>query len=202
MTPTKPDIAKAQKWFDAGVNETIKFKSAFQAAREHAFRSGFLFLRARECCPQGEWGALLDKNAQRVKPRTVRFWMELAEAGRSWTMEFHKEIPIHKVEEFTVTQVLIMSPKPLIALLRALKAMRPFGEYDEVKYAQRKMLGNGQQLELDFTKVIAGFDALDHIGEPNFTLNVPQGTTEQQALTELESRLSRALDKIRSLKTV
>ncbi len=192
---TKPNIQQAQKWLDAGINETGKFQSAFQAMREHAFRSGFLFMKARDCCPQGEWGQLLISNANRMKPRTVQFWIALAEAGLAWTREMCPEISPAKAQEFTIKEVLMLSPKPLVALLRELKKLRPFGEYDAVKYATRK-LGTGQQLELNFAQVIASFDALDHLGESNFTFLLPAGANEEQALTELKTRLERALVKI------
>ncbi len=197
---SKPQLPLADKLFTAGLAEHGRFLSTFKKARGHVSDAGWYFTRAREACPEGEWGYLMNCHAQEIRPRTVQFYMQLTDACIEWVKEKMPGTKADKVQD-ACREIMMQSPKPLIALLRDLRLMLPFGEYDAIAYRAGKELANQRQLELDFTKVIASFDALDHIGESNFTLTVPQGTTEQQALAELERRLSNALDKIRSLKS-
>jgi hypothetical protein len=185
----------AQKYFDAGLSESEKFVGAWRRAKGHVADAGFFFTKSRDACPQGEWVMLMNLNAARIKPRTVQFYIQVFEAAVTWVKELKPETPAGKIRD-AAREIMMLSPKPLIALLRDLRELRPFGEYDSVKYAQRKSIGD-DQLELDFSKVISSFDALDHLGEANFHLIIPAGTTEEKALDELDLRLTRALDKIR-----
>ena len=185
----------AQKWFDAGLSTAGKFLAAWRNAKGYVCDAGLLFMKARETCQHGDWGAMLQDNALRIKPRTVQFYIQITEAALVWAREANPELPDSKLPA-AAREVMMMSPKPLVALLRDLREMRPFGEYDAVKYAQRKGLGNGQ-IEFNFCKLVASFDALEHIGDANCVIELPEGTDEKTALREIEGRLERATLRVR-----
>lgn len=181
MTPN----TTAQKWLDAGIDEADKFISTWKKAKAHVVNAGFFFIRAREACPDGSWLFLLQTNAAKMKPRTVQFYIQLAEAALAWALSQHPQLSGPKLEE-AAREVMMQSPKPLVALLRDLRLLLPFGEYDAVKYAQRR-LNSPAQLELNFDKLFSTFDALEH----DFILTLPEGKTEAQALSELKEKCDR-----------
>ena len=183
MTPK--NVSVTQKWFDAGVAEAQKGRDAFKRLRGHIIDAGFFFIRARDSAPHGDWLLFLEVNSAKMKARTVQRYMQLSEAALEWAKAQCPELRGPKLDD-AARSCMMMSPKPLVALLRDLRELRPFGEYDAVKYAQRK-LGQGQ-LELDFSKCDDWFTDLEHIGEPNFVLKVPEGKTEAQALAEIRDR--------------
>lgn len=187
MTPT----TSAQRWFDEGINEAGKFHSAFRKARGHVAYAGFNFMRARAACKEGEWLIMLEMYREKIKPRTVQFYIQLAEASLEWTRHEHPKLTGAKLEE-EACKVMMDSPKPLIALLRDLREMRPFGEYDAIKYALRKRIG-GAQMELNFGKVFSAFEALEH----EFVLTeLPEGKSEAEALRELKEKCDRVSAKL------
>lgn len=189
-------LALAQKLFDAGFKESGRFLSTWKKAKGHVSDAGWYFIKAKEACPDGDWLLLLQTNAEKIAPRTVQFYMQLTDACIGWVKEGKPGIKADKLQD-ACREVMMLSPKPLVALLRQLREMRPFGEYDAIAYRANKQLANQvAQLELDFTKVIASFDALDHLGESNFSFLLPGGVNEEQALTELKTRLEHALVKI------
>jgi len=197
MNQLRPARTSAQKWFESGLQEAELFKTAWRKAREHVMRAGFFFIRARESCPNGDWSLFVQaQSGGRISERTVRLYMQLAEAALVWARMAEPQTAGGKLEEVATKEVMMMSPKPLVALLRDLREMRPFGEYDAVKYAQRR-LGNGQlEFELDFEKAFASVDVLDRLGSPGFTLNFPEGKSEEEGLTELREKMKSVLAKI------
>lgn len=184
MTPTK--LNAAQKWFDAGLDEANKFISTWRKARAHVANAGFLFMRAREACAEGNWLFLLQTNASKMKPRTVQFYIQLAEAALAWALVTSPGLTGAKLEE-AAREVMMESPKPLVALLRDLKELRPFGEYDAIKYRLKKIGNGSEQMELNFEKVFSTFDALEH----DFVFTLPEGKSEAEALRELKEKCDR-----------
>lgn len=191
-----PKTNAAQKWFDAGAAEAAKGRALWQRARGHIIDAGLLFAKARDACGQGDWGFFLESNAPAMKPRTVQFYIQLSEAAIEWARAENPGFSRPKLEDAART-VMMQSPKPLIVLLRDLREMRPFGEYDAVKYAVRKQLGNGQQLELTFDKVWSPLDVLEHLDQANFSLIPPEGKSETEALQELGVKLARISEKVK-----
>jgi len=191
----------AQKYFDAGVSEAKKGHAAWNSFRSHIFDAGLYFTKARDAAPDGEWGMLLDMNTATIKSRTVRFYMELTAAALEWA---RTEMPNLKGEKLLeeARKVMMLSPKPLVSLLRDLRLMRPFGEYDEVKYRLSK--NSNPQLELRFDKVWAPLDLLDRLDEAKVIItDLPEGKTEHQALAEIQAKCEHIAKKIcAQLKTI
>jgi hypothetical protein len=190
---------ETRRWFEAGIKESDDFRAAWARARSHAIKAGFYFLKARESCHPGDWQLFLESNTSKIRPRTVRFYISLAEAALGWAKTEEPNLIGQQAEQFAISQVLLMSPRPLVALLRDLRELRPFGEYDAIRYAQRKNIIPGQ-IEFDFAVIDATLDSVLHLGEPNVTFRCPEGKTEFEALTELEAKFQTALDRIRAMK--
>lgn len=199
-TAVVPNLKLAQKWFDAATQECLAFQEAWKKARVRAISSGFLFLKARSLCPHGEWTMLLETNAAKVKPRTVQFFMQLSEAALEWARTEHPDLNPAKMEQFAITQVMLMSPKPLVALLRDLREMRPFGEYDAVKYAQKKINNGAGQIEFAFESSFTVLDALAHFGDDKYQFVYPAGRDEAEVISEVEAKLEAALARVRQIK--
>jgi hypothetical protein len=141
------------------------------------------------------WELTLKKDAPELRQTTIDCYMELSRDALMWTKDMHPQITDRTKQEAIAMTVMIMSPKPFVALLRNLHEMRPFGEYDKIKYLDRKKIGNGEQLELNFDKVLATFDVLDRLDE-DFVLKLPEGKNEEEAFEELETKLQSALAKV------
>ena len=93
-------------------------------------------------------------------------------------------------------KMVLQSPKGYVALFRQLGEMRKFGEYDEVKYRTRKLLGDGKQLSFSFDELSAHIKVF----ATDFKLELPEGKDEATALTELETELETALASVRQRK--
>jgi len=79
--------------------------------------------------------------------------------------------------------------------------MRKFGEYDEVKYKSKKLLGNGVgQIEFDFDKLAASVEVLTHFGDKNYAFKYPEGADEYQYINDVETKLEAALKRVREIK--
>lgn len=189
---------QANRWFAEGVKCHQIFNRAFKQARENAINAGFFFMSARELVPHGEWSMFCELHAQEIPERTVRFYLQLAESAIEWVKS--EQPGLKKISEVhaAAREMVMQSPKPLVALCRELGHLRKFGEYDAVKYAQKK-LGSGQ-LELDFEKISSSLDLLTHFGEANVQLIFPEGKDQEQALAEVETKLETALLRVREMK--
>lgn len=200
MKPASPtdNLRAARRWCDYAINESAAFRIAWQRTRHHALSAGCFFIRARALCTDGQWLGLLQENAARIKPRTVQFWMQLSSEALQWAAEARPGLKGAKLEKFAIREVMLMSPKPLVALLRDLRELRPFGEYDAVKYAQRKLgagAANGQ-FEFAFTDLIAPLDPFLHLDEPNARIIFPEGADQKQCVADIKAKLHAALAKV------
>lgn len=189
---------EARRWFEAGVKCNVDFLESWRRARATAINAGFLFIKSRSLCSELEWSALLADEAERIKPRTVQFYMQLAQAALDWAKAERPELAGAKLQEFALKSVMLMSPKPLVALLRDLRIMRPFGEYDAVKYAQKKL--GGGQFEFDFAAVLKPLDDLLHFGEANYQFIYPEGVDTVEFMSAVEAKLEAALARVRMIK--
>ena len=134
------------------------------------------------------WDLTLKKEAPELRQTTVGCYMDLSRDALMWTSDMHPQVTDRTKQEAIATTVMIMSPRPFVALLRNLQQMRPFGEYDAVKYRDSKRLGNGEQLELNFEKLMASFDVMDR---DDVVLKVPEGKDEAEAWAEIVQRCER-----------
>lgn len=192
------DRKAAEQWMQQGIRQHELFNKHITGARTVAVNAGLFFTSARAAYDDGDWGLFLSGYSHKIKPRAVYFYMELTREALEWAKTEHPQLTGAKLEEMAKTMIM-MSPKPLVALCRELGYMRKFGEYDAVKYAAQKRLGNGaHQLELEFETVMKWLDPFKHIGESNCRLVLPDGMDERKALQELDAALGEALNKVRA----
>jgi hypothetical protein len=192
-------LSSPGKWFDAAVAEATEGIDTWRRSRAHIIRAGFFFLKARECVAHGEWCDFLEDRRAQMSPRTVRRYVELAEAALAWSQqdEFGCKLSGTALIDFAITKMRMESPVPLVALLRQLNELRPFGEYDAVRYATQKRLANSpRQVEFNFVSVRSQIDELTHLDEPNYSWKFPEGTDEPGALNELKAKLATVIEKI------
>lgn len=190
---------QSHQWFSKGVAKHVEFNRQFKLTRQAGVDAAFFFLQARACVEHGDWAQFCELQADKISPRQVRFYIQLAEEAIQWVQ---REKPgISKVGELHLAarEMVMQSPKGLVALCRELGHMRKFGEYDEVKYANRK-LGRQGQIEFDFAKVLAPLDVLAHFGDENYTFTYPEGKDQAEFITEVEAKLEAALQRVRQIK--
>jgi hypothetical protein len=199
MKPSKQ--ANAAKWMLEGIKQHQKFLQDFQSAKEDAFNAGLFFLSAKAEMEHGDWELFKQNYADKIPPRSLERYCEFATEVLAWAREENpKLVSVDQLQGLARSMVL-QSPKGMVALCRELKLMRRFGEYDAVKYASRKMLGAGGQIEFDFT---SAEKTLQMLCDPKVQLTFPEGTDELAALTELDGtlksahlRVSRRLNELR-----
>lgn len=175
-----------------------KFISSFQAAKEAALLAGIFFGKARQECDHGEWGEMVAAHSKVLSETTIRRYLEFAEEILAWVRNKNPKI---KNEEELLREAktfVLDSPKGYIALARQVKLIRKFGEYDAVKYRQRKLLGTSTQIEFTFSEVSKHIEALTHLGEENYNFMFPSDTNPDEFLGDLESKLQTALDRVRA----
>ena len=191
----KPE-AKAHGLFLEGVKKHGAFDRGLKQVRADGMDAAFLFLQARQCVDHGDWVQFLELHRERISPRTVQFYCQLAENAIEWVRESHPKLKtIHEVHAMART-VVMQSPKPLIALCRELGHLRKFGEYDAVKYATRKI--GTQQIEFDFLKLQSSLDVICRLDDPNCHFIMPEGMESDQMWDTLEKKFETGLAKIRA----
>ena len=196
--PTKQ--SSAAKWMIEGIKQHEEFVSHFQKAKEYALNAGLFFASAREEIADGEWGQFLIGYDHIVKVRTVQRYVEFAQEVLKWVKTEHPKLVGMEKLSAAAREMILQSPKGLVALCRELKLMRKFGEYDEVKYRTKKLLGTGSQIEFEFAELAASIDVLTHFGEENYQFKYPDGVDEVEYMSALESKLEAALTRVRHIK--
>lgn len=191
--------AQAAKWFADGVKKSAKFQKDCAELRRTMMDAAFDFLRARECVPHGQWLDFLELHRAEIKPRTVQFWMRLAEDAKEWVLAAQPGLKTVNELHAAAREMIFQSPKGLVTLGRELGQFRRFGEYDAVKYAQRK-LGGGAQIEFDFASAVPVLDALCRFGDEAYDFIYPAGVDEENFLDELETKLDSAIKRVRQVK--
>lgn len=182
-----------------GIAENKRAIGKFGETYAIMLNSGYFFRRARQACKDGAFTELLELYQDQIGRTTVYRYIEQVEIALEWAAQEKPALRGNegKLLEHAKTQV-ILSPKPMIATLRALGLMRKFGEYDEIAYRKKKLLNGPQQIELPFEQVSATLDALLHINEDNFILRVPEGMPLDKAFEELETKFATGLEAIRA----
>lgn len=191
---------QAHKWFAKGVEKSAKFRRDFIELRRTMMDAAFCFIEARECIGHGNWLDFLELHKAEIAPRTVQFWIAMAEQAIEWVKEAQPTLKSLTELHKAAREIVIQSPKPLVALLRDLREMRKFGEYDAVKYAAQKRLLNNGQIEFDFAAVLEPLDALCHFGDSKYSFVYPEGKDETEFIGELETKLDAALTRVRQIK--
>lgn len=192
-------ISTAAKWMEQGISESSKCRSAFTQTKIYALNAGYYFMQARAALP-GEFEKFCEGYGGKISHTSIYRYITFTEEALQWAAAENASLRDNPAALLKAAHKLILqSPKPFIALMRQLGEMRKFGEYDEVKYAQRK-LGQPQQIELPFAKVFSTVELLTHFGDENFSVVYPEGKDEVEAMTELEAKLEAALARVRQIK--
>lgn len=191
----KPET-KAYALFKIGVEKAKAFDRDMKQLRRDGIDAAFAFQQAREVTPHGEWGVFCDVHKEEISPRTVRFWCALADEAIAWVRESNPQLKTVSDIQAAARDLVMQSPKPLIALCRELGHMRKFGEYDAVKYAQKKLGGGSAQIEFKFDELLAPLDHLAHFGEEKFTFTYPAGRDESEVLDEAIAKTRAVLERL------
>lgn len=191
LAPTKN--AAADKWIIKSIEQHQNFAINFQKAKECALNAGFFLLQAQAAAEPGDWMPLIERHADKISQTTVYRYIAFATEVTEWVKAEFPGIKDNLVHAAAMKMVL-KSPKGYIALCRQLELMRKFGEYDEVKYRAKKMLGDSKQIEFSFDELSAHLNVFTQ----DFRLTLPEGKDEAEALTELETQLEQALASVRA----
>lgn len=183
----------------AGLAEHAEFVKAFHKAKAHAFRAGWFFLKAQIEITEGDWTDYLASYSDKVSATTVYRYMAFAHEATKWAEAVYPNLTGDALTKAAL-ELAMQSPKGYIALCRQLELMRKFGEYDAVKYAQKRIVGDSNQVEFKFVSSITTLDMLTKIGDADFNLVFPDDRKPAECLTELESKLETALEKVRAMK--
>ena len=194
----KPET-KATALFNIGVEKAKAFDRDMKQLRRDGIDAAFAFLSARELVPQGEWGLFCEIHADTISPRQVRFWCALADEAIAWVKESAPQLKTIAEVQAAARDLVMQSPKPLIALCRELGHMRKFGEYDAIKYATKKLNGGNSQIEFAFDELLAPLDHLAHFGEDNYTFNYA-GRDEAEVLDEAITKTRAVLHRLEHVK--
>ena len=186
----------AAKYVEQGIQQHQQFIAAFRKAKEHALNAGFFFLSAQECAEHGDFESVLLKYEEQCGRSTIYRYIDFAKEVLEWArLEAGKDATADQLLTAGRSMVL-QSPRGYIALCRQLSLMRKFGEYDEVKYKTKKLLGESKQLAFTFEELTAHLK----VYTTDFKLELPEGKDEAAALDELEAELENALASVRSRK--
>ncbi|MDE2019382.1 MAG: hypothetical protein KGJ13_03475 [Patescibacteria group bacterium] len=187
----------ASKWMVDAIKLHNKFRQNFQASKEAALFAGIFFGKAQAECEHGAWGEMMEAYCGEISETTIRRYIEFADQVLGWVKSQNPKILSEEQLLREAKAFVLQSPKGYISLLRQVGEMRKFGEYDEVKYRQRKMLGS-TQIEFNFTDSVKHIEALTHLGEENYNFVMPEDSDPDQFLGDLETKLETALDRVRA----
>lgn len=194
----KPET-KAHALFKIGIEKAKAFDRNMKQLRRDGIDAAFAFQQAREVTPAGEWGMFCEIHSEEITPRTVRFWCALADEAIAWVQESSPQLKTIAEVQAAARDLVMQSPKPLIALCRELGHMRKFGEYDAIKYATKKLSNGSSQIEFHFNDLLAPLDHLAHFGEDNYTFNYA-GRDEQEVLDEAIAKTRTVLNRLEHVK--
>jgi len=190
-------IAITEKYIQQGLVEHAAFNKDFTSAKRHALNAGFYFLSAQQT--SADFEAVIERHNDKIARRSVYRYMEFAKEALEWAAAEHAKFAKDTGKLLVFAQDMVMkSPKGYISLCRELGHMRKFGQYDEVKYRERK-LGAGQ-IEFDFAKLTPVLDQLARFGDENVTFNYPEGVDTVEYIAEVETKLEAALKRVREIK--
>ena len=201
-----PNLAKALakkgnvgKWIEQAIVQHESFVAGFQKLKEHALNAGIFFLTAQQIAEHGDWEMELLAHQEKVSRTTVYRYIAFANEVLEWTKVEHPKLTSMEDLRKAAVKIVLQSPKGYIALCRQLSLMRKFGEYDEVKYKAKKLLGQGL-IEFNFADLATSVEQLTHFGDTNYTFKFPEGVDEAEYISTVELKLEAALSTIRRIK--
>ena len=194
----------ADTWISEALSHTEKAKAAFRNFHLHTLNAGVFFIKARETAGEGNFGTLLLNYSKQISRRSAYRYMEFAEAALTWAKQERPDLSDPELLNYARSMCL-QSPREFIALLRSETVngqhlLRPFGEYDAVRYQSRK-LGQSTPVKFNFSKGLTVLDTLAHLDAPEFVFDLPDGTSQVEALAELEQKLELSLTKVRAVRS-
>lgn len=191
--------SKAHGFFNEALKKNDAFIRGMKQVRRDLVDAAFYFLQARQCFEHGEWGTFCAMYKDRISDRTIRSYCQMAEAAIEWVREAQPALKSVIEIQAAAREIMLQSPKQLVGICREVGFMRKFGEYDAVKY-QQKRIGNGNQIEFNFEQVVSSLDVLTHFGDSNYSFVYPDGKDEVEFMGEVEAKLEAALRRVREIK--
>lgn len=175
-----------------GIEQANLARRTFRQLNLHMLNAGVAFIRARDAAT--DFAALVESYKSQISRASVYRYMAYAEAILRQAAEARPDLQdaADKLLDYA-REMVIQSPRPLVAVLRADGALRKFGEYDAVRY-QRRKLGLPRPLIIRWPAVMDHLDALIRIADPSVRITVPDGTSEREGLRVLRDRLQAALE--------
>jgi hypothetical protein len=182
----------ASGFMDEGIKKHIDFKRLWVSSKEAAIDAGYYFYRARNEVGDGNFSEFLLCYEKKIARTTVYRYVEFVGEVLAWAANDSPQL-IGKTEALIKRgkELVMQSPKGYIALCRQLEVMRKFGEYDEVKYAKKKLAGTSQ-IEFDFLDVCEALDVITQLGKSDVVWKLPEGKQTPEALRELKTKLDTA----------
>ena len=191
------NLATTSKYIAQGIAEHGAFTKAFKSAKQHALNAGFYFLSAQATTDDFE--SLIVQHSDKISRAAVYRYMQFTREALEWAAAEHPKLIKDNAKLLVLALDMVMkSPKGYIALNRELGLMRKFGEYDEVRYREKK-LSTGQ-IEFDFAKLTTVLDQLARFGDENVTFKFPNGADEGQCIDEAIAKTEAVLNRLREVK--
>lgn len=191
--PTKNNVCA--RYIEQALKEHAAAVQAFRNCKERVLKCGFFFREAQANCNHGDFGAVLLKYEDQISKSSVYKYIDFANEVEAWVKAENPKLEGMQHILAAGIKMVLQSPKGYIALFRQLGEMRKFGEYDEVKYRAKKMLGESKQLSFSFELLASEFS---RYAENDFTVTVPEGKDEAEAYEELACKLEATAAKLRA----
>jgi len=178
-----------------GLKSHTSFLDHQSRAINHAMQAGWCFLQARACLGHGGWSDWCAGYKDQISGRTIRRYMLFTSRAMERVAQKNPALVEDEEELYRTTkEAVLLSPKELVEVCREVGLMRKFGEYDAMKYRQRKIEKGPAQLEFDFTLARMGLAHLCAIGEAPAELR-----PKRAELQQLREGLVAALRQVNSL---
>ena len=190
----------ATRHFLKGLEKHAAFNRGLKQLRRDAIEAGFYFLQARSDFPHGDWEIFLNGYAKQISKSSVRFYMELADLSLRWARYKHGEITDPEALREKAIELVLVSPKPIIALARELGHMLKFGGYfeDDYQEAKKKKLRRQEQAEFewDFQPISKALAQLRYFGDEKHHFIFEAGIDRLAALRQAKADCETALEKL------
>lgn len=135
-------VSKAEEWFLAALEEDKKSCSAFTNMIAATFNAGIYFSNCKAEIKYGEWEqwveAIITERSYPISRRTIYRYIEFAEDVIAYAATQNPGITNRDKLIAAARKLTLHSPKALVSVLRERKQLRQFGEYDPVRYQQKR----------------------------------------------------------------
>jgi len=194
-----PALKTHQRHFQAGLEAAKSARGHFRKSWEAMLDAGVYFRQAQETAPDGTFLLMCDQHIATISRRSIYRYIEHAEtvlaaaaADRPDLKDDVRALLAH------AKTMLVQSPKSMVALLRECGEMRKFGEYDAVRYQIRQA---DPQIRINWSRTVGWIDRLSNLSTGQIILDLPDGKQPDEALQELETKLTTALESVRAART-